>query len=244
MQKIVALWNDRRGVALIEFVIVFPLFLFLVFVGAEFSRYLLIHIKVQKSAYAMASIITQYPPATSARSPGEINLTELTTTLGGNQLAHLLSPYGDNLGNEGMIVTSVRKEAGRTVVKWQVFTAGAIGGVKSIVNQKDSGAISNYAGFVQNQPTTFDALKYPALSAANLATMLDGENMIVVEVFYKYTPLFTQMFGAVGGSFSAFDFAGIAPKTIARQAILTPRNGGDMSCLPGAGSAFLYPGCS
>ena len=242
--RIASLWKNRQGAALIEFIIVLPLFLLLVFACAEFSRYLIINIKVQKAAYAFASMVTQYQPATKSLNAGEINLTELTTTLGGNQLVNMMAPFGSD-PNEGVIVTSVRRESGKILIKWQVFTAGSFGGVQSIVNQKTPSQILDYAGFIQDQPATFDATKNPGLSPANLSTMLDRENMIVVEVFYNYKPLYTTLFGALGANFPAFNFTGITPKVIARQAVLAPRNG-SLICLPGAaaGSAFLYPDCS
>lgn len=240
--------RDERGVALIEFVIVLPLLLILIFMALEFTRYLLINIKVQSAAYAMANSVTQYPPASNPPSTGEINLNALLVTLGTGQLTRVLFPFGD-ASKEGMIISSIRKESAanpalpNTVIKWQLFNAGAIGGITSMVNGKSAGDIGTGAAFVKDQPTAFDTLRNPAASPANLASLLEGENFIVVEIFYDYQPLYTSIFPAISAANAAFDFPGLAPQTIARQVFMRPRNGA-LICLPGAGATFLYPECS
>jgi hypothetical protein len=213
----------------------------LIFGCVELSRYVLITLKVQNAAFAMANIITQYPPATKSLSAGEINYNELTATLGGNQLKKMLAPFGNDVSREGMIVTSIRKEdavnSTTPIIKWQVFTAGSITGAESIVTRR---AVPPPAAFNPNQVTNFDVSKNPA--TANLATMRDGENAIVVEIFYNYTPLYTQVFSAINLSFPAFNFPGLTSQTITRQTFMVPRKG-DLICLPGAGAAFLYTEC-
>ncbi len=244
--KRIGLVRDQRGVALIEFVLVFPLLLLLLFGCVELSRYLMVHLKVQSASYAMANIVTQYQAATPKLASGEINYAQLTGALGGDQLKHMLAPFGNDLSREGVIVTSIRKQSPSvpgTVIKWQIFTAGSITGVESIVNQKTPVSISNVAGFVQDRPTTFDGTIYPGFSSANLASMFVGENMIVVEVFYRYDPLYTSVFNAIGITHPAFAFPGLTPQTVTRHVVMRPRSG-DLICLPGAGSAFLYPECS
>lgn len=244
MKRTSSLACGERGAALIEFAIVAPLLLFLMFAGLEFSRYLLVNIKVQTAAYAMANIITQYPPATSAHASKEITFNELTVTLGGAQLTRMLAPFGSD-AKEGMIVTSVTKNSAKnpappyTVVQWQVFSAGSIGGVQSMVNQKSAGAIRNYSSFVPHQPTLFDATKYPGFSNSNLAGMLEGENMIVVEVFYHYKPLYQALFGSLGSNFSSLNFSGLSEQIVTRQVVMVPRIGA-LPCLPGApGNVFV-----
>lgn len=237
--------TDQRGVALIEFVMVFPLLMMLLFGCLEFSRYLMIHLKVQNATYALANIVTQYPASSPTLEAGKISYTELMNTLGGNQLAKMLSPFGSDPTRQGMIITSIRREnakhSTRPVIKWQIFTGGSISAVESAVNQKTPATISNVAGFVRDLPTSFDATKNPGASTASLAGMFERENMIVVEVFYRYDPLYTQIFSAIGLSFSAFNFPGLSPQIITRQTFMRPRSG-DLICLPGApGDVFIYP---
>ena len=230
----IRLMRDHRGAALVEFVFVLPIFLLLVFAGTEFGRYLLIQLKVQSASYAMANIVSQYNPSVSQNGDGaSINLDRygnaLTATLDGNALNQMLAPFGAS-EKQGMIITSVRNEGGVKRLKWQVFLSGTIGGVASVVNGKSPGAIVNYNGFVPDQPASFDAD-----TQTNLATMLDQENLIVVEVFYRYTPLTKLNVGSVDTN------ALLGPRTINRVTFLRPRNG-DLICLPAlATTKFIYP---
>ena len=217
-QTILSLRTNNRGAALVEFVFVLPIFMLLVFAGTEFTRYLLIQMKVQSAAYTVASIVSQYNPATTPTvTSGSISLDALLASLDSNALKKLLSPYGDDSADRGMIITSIRKEGTNAsptlVAKWQVFLSGGLSR-NSVVTG------SNPSAFSRDMPVTG-----PANLLANLGTMASGENMIIVEVNYNYKPLTNFILGDI-------DTSNILKSGIlTRITMLGPRNG-DLICLP------------
>jgi Flp pilus assembly protein TadG len=224
--------KNNHGAALIEFALILPVLLVLVFGGTELGRYALVQLKVQSASYALANAVTQYSPASKPTvaqlGANEISYNALvnmfgSTALGSsNALTKMLEPFGD-VANQRVIVTSIRKEAGVKRIKWEVTFSGNLGDVKSIVTGKGPVDIN---AFIQNQPTNFDAA-----TNASLANMPDNENVIVVEVFYRYTPL-------VGVAIGDIDFAN---RTISKVTMMRPRNG-DLICLPSTvNTRFIYP---
>jgi len=233
-QKMAALAAATQGVAMIEFAIVFPFFFLLLFGGIEITRLLIIQQQLERAGYTLADIVTQYTPATNARSAGEISKTELVNNVF-PQLSRIMSPY-DDPERQAIIITSIKKTAGQKRIQWQVASAeDSLSGcddlptpncVKSIVNDLAPGLISSA---VVNTATTF-----PAAQDQLFDSLPDGANIIVSEVFYFYQPILQtllQQVGAAGGD-GAAGFSFVAePRVYVKRTYFSPRYS-DMVYLP------------
>lgn len=211
----------ERGVALIELAFVLPFIFLLLWGSIEITRYITIAQRVDKSAYTIADIVSQYLPATPARAAGEISQAALQDDVF-PQLRRLLSPH-DAEGDRIAILTSVRNEGGRLLVKWQLAGGGSLGGtaVRSLVN----GAGPALDPGVRNSPANFSG------DAAALLTgpsgMAEGENMIVAEVFFHYRPLLRRLLL----SNRTGEQLDIGEAILVRRLFIRPRRG-DLDQLP------------
>lgn len=251
LQLINKLLRNTRGVALVEFVLVFPLIMLLILVSAEFTRYFLINLRLQKAAYAIGNIVTQYPAATATPAKaGEINQDEIFNTLSSSLVSNMMGPNMSAL----VIVSSLYKQPGdRLVIKWQTASYGPGGcGFPSLTTQWGVPAM---ASFTKNWVTNGQGRVVSEPYKTQLAGMADGENIIAVEVIYGYAPLYSDMFQAIANVFPDFNFGGlhgnryanVASDILYKVAFFTPRNG-DLTCLPpAAGGAsntfFSYQSC-
>ncbi|MFZ4125613.1 MAG: TadE/TadG family type IV pilus assembly protein [Rickettsiales bacterium] len=204
-------YHHQQGVALIEFVFVLPLVLLLVLGGAELTRYVLITQKIDKAGYAIADAVAQSPPD----GAGALSEATLTATLG--TYDSLLRPFEDQ-ARQSVIVTSLQRCGVNNRILWQYAGGGTLsnGETTSIVNGLTPASIN---ASVQNSSATF-----PASISSELVTMMNDENMIVVEVFFSYEPFLSDVLTGI------FDFA-IEPATQVRRVFLHPRNG-VLNCLP------------
>jgi Flp pilus assembly protein TadG len=204
--------RQQQGVALIEFVLVLPLFLLLVLGGTELARYVLINQKMDKAVYALADVIAQSPPT----GPGSLDETSMITTL--SMLSSLMEPF-DALDRQSAIVTSVQNcpTQNAIVVRWQATGGGVLsnGDTISVVNNVQPAGVNRA---LWNKEAIF-----PADVQALLNTMMPDENMIISEVFYSYEPFLAEVLEGL------FDFT-IEPRVFTRRVYVRPRNG-DLSCL-------------
>lgn len=216
-------WACRDGVALIELVFVMP-FMILLFVGGfELVRYIILLEKVEKAAYALANITAQFPPASTTMEDGEIDEDELRFNVF-PQLQRIMAPYSDRTRFTA-IITSLRREDDQLLIKWQMGGGGSMTGAASVVNNQPPSdpPSAGVRDSLANLPTEL---------AAATTTMMDRENMIVAEVFYRYQPILSETL--------AFFNVTIEPVDVHRWLFLRPRNG-DLICLP---TTFTYPECS
>ncbi len=251
LQRMRRIFQNTQGLALIEFAFVLPIFIILVLFTAEFSRFFLMHLRVQKTAYTMANIITQYTPASATpANAGQLNSDIISTTLGMTQLKKMIGGDADN-ENVSMVVTSVRNEVTTyskkgLVAKWQTCVSGSGGcPVKSVVTKSN---VLVPASFVKNTKTNF-ASPYNGM----VTNMRDGENMVSVEVSYRYKPYYTALFVGLGTVFPDFNFPGISQQIFTSVAFFSPRDlgptNGGMACLPpsdtstGKNTYFSYQDC-
>jgi hypothetical protein len=76
-----------------------------------------------------------------------------------------------------------------------------------------------------------------------LATMEDGENMIIGEVYFFYRPIVASLAGVTGATATQSTSPGafsVAPRTLVRRLFLHPRNG-SLRTLPPAHPATQAP---
>lgn len=219
----------QRGVALIEFALVFPLIMVLLVGALEIGRGIIITQRVERAGYVMADVTSQYLPATEDRSAGEINEPVIRTEVL-SQLSRIMGRFADP-AQQAVIITSVQKQGAIKRIRWQVAGGGSLSaGANSVVNGLSPSAVGPG---VRDQPTSFSG-EVEAL----LTTMADGENMIVAEVFYFYQPIWTHLVNAIpqeGNSRLVI----ATPRLLAKRMYFRPRHG-DLVCLP---PSFTYPEC-
>lgn len=211
--------RDERGVALIEFALVMPFLIVVLFGGIELTRYILITQKVAKAAFMMNNVVTQYLPATATAQDGEIDVTEMQYVF--LQLDRMMEPF-DVPERQVAIATSVVKTAPTTiVVKWQIAGGGSLTSeVASAVNgagPSNPGGADSAAPFSGADPT--------------LSTMTVDENMVVMEVFYRYEPILNFIL-------EPFDLE-LPARTLVQRAYFVPRKGA-LICLP---PTYTYTDC-
>lgn len=222
----------NRGVALIEFALVFPVIMLLLFGALEVARAMVITQRVEKVAYVLSDVTSQYPPATSDRAANEIDETELMANVF-PQYFRILGTYGDP-ARQQMILTSVRRESGAPRIKWQIVGGGTLTkDVTSVVNGLAPGAIG--AG-VKNTVATFGSDKE---LQTQMGAMADGENLVVAEVFFQYEPIWNRVIGAVSAGTAGETVTIAGPRLLVKRMYFRPRNG-DLICLP---DTFIYPEC-
>lgn len=219
MQKrfsIRSLISNQGGLALVEFAFVAPLLLALIFGVVELTRYIIILQKVERTTYALSNIIVQYLPAQYPTvSPGNEVSEDNIRSNAFDQITKMMEPY-DSSADINAIVTSVVKTAAAApndkVIKWQVAGGGSLsnGDTFSIVNGLAPGAVNPG---VRDTVATFNAD-----IQTTLATMQQGENFIVVEVFYNYRPIVSDIL-------TRFGAPSLAQTTMVSRNFAMPRQG-------------------
>lgn len=230
--------RSQRGVALIEFAIVFPVFFLLLFGGIEISRLILIQQKLEKAGYVLADVVTQFTPATATAAAGEVSVAEITQNVF-PQLGRIMNPY-DDAARRAAIMTSVEKLNGQLFIRWQIAGAGSLSGcdtatsqtcVRSIVNNLAPASISPA---VRGTTPNFPAAE-AGLIAGFVPSLSPSGNIIVSEVFYRYEPIVQMLLQDVGEAGGAgaigFDFF-LPPRIYVKRTYFTPRNGGLLALPP------------
>lgn len=201
------LLRNQRGVALIEFVLVFPVMLLLLFSAIEMSRHIVITQKVETATYALTNIVGQFAPAAINPAPDQISAGALDADVL-SQLTRMMGVFGDP-SNQKVIISSVIRSKEGTRLLWQRVGGGTLtNGVASIVN----GATGNSTPGMECGPAPFTTEDI----RTQLSTMSENENMIVGEVFFRYRAILGPLGGLVVGA---------PEQTITRQVFLHPRSG-------------------
>lgn len=225
--------RSSRGVALLEFAFIFPIILLLLLGALELARGIIVTQRVEKVTYALADVVSQYPPATADRASGEINETQLRSNVF-PQFRRIMGSYGDD-NRQMMIFTSVRRENDVVRIKWQIAGGGGFAtGVNSAVN----GAAPSAIGIaMRNTEARFpgdDEMR------AQMASMANGENMIIAEAFYRYDPIWSRAISAVPNYGEQTGFTISRTRTLTKRMYFRPRNG-DLICLP---DTFIHGECT
>ena len=225
--------KHEGGVALIEFVLVFPFLFLLLFGGIEVIRLLYIQQKLEKAGYVIADVVTRYDPAQKPLQAGEISVAEMNTNVF-PIMGRIMSEFKDPT-KQAVIVTSIVNVSGTLKIQWQMGspnpgnttynsmsgTTDAFGNTtKSMVNGLDVGAIT--AAVVNTTPT------FPGFSTeSGLLTsgMPNGENVIISEVFFYYTPIMQSALQGVNTLFNSATPFYLSPKIYVKRTYFVPRNG-------------------
>lgn len=218
---------DRRGLAFIEFALVAPFILLILFAGIEITRFMLIVQKVDKTAYAMADLTAQYGPATAARNSGEINVDEMNNVVF-RQFAALMSPY-EAPANGSVVISSIRRERDDIRIKWQIASPGySDAETISAVSGLTPASVNSNGASLRDRVATFTGD-----TAIEMSNMLGYENMIVSEVFFRYRPILSTVLQGLELPFT------LGETTLVRRLYSRPRIG-NLICLP---PTFLYDEC-
>lgn len=220
--------RSQQGLALMEFVLVSPFILLVLFGGVELTRFMLVVQKLDKAAYALADLTAQYNPSTAERRAGEISAAEMNATVF-PQMQALLDPY-DASTNGSAIISSIRRERTTTLIKWQIATPGGYtdGETISSVSGLSPSAVNGAGAGLRDRPATFSGE-----AATDIAGMLGYENMIVSEVFFRYRPILSEVLTRLYFPFT------LGETTLVRRIYTRPRNG-NLICLP---PTFTYDEC-
>jgi Flp pilus assembly protein TadG len=154
------LWRDRRGVSLVEFALVVPIFSLMILGGTEIARYILLNQKLDRLATQVSDLTSQ-----------EVSVT--ASDLSNIFDASLNVAWPFNIQSNGVvIVSSVGWTNNRAQVLWQRSCPGS--GCSWTTTQTAASRIGTQ-GNVATMPTGF------TVSATNT-------NVIVTEVYYTFTP--------------------------------------------------------
>jgi Flp pilus assembly pilin Flp len=235
------------GIAMMEFALLLPFLLMLLIGTLEVGRMLYAQQKVEKVAYVIADVVTRYLPATNPLTAGEISEAEMNTNvfplfgrIMGKGTGGVANDYSNPIW-QAMIVTSISKNAGVKTINWQISSPNATSAdntytgcdsfgncAVSVVNGTNPGATN---GGVRGRATSF-----PADIEATMATMPNGENMIITEVFYLYNPQFQATLQSLSTLPHGFAFF-LQPRLYVKRTFFVPRNG----ALPDLPPTFPVP---
>ena len=206
-------WRDTSGAALIEFLIVFPFVMLLLFGAIEMARYVMITQKVERAGYVLGDTLSQY-------SQEEFTLSTINTIY--QQYFTMMNPYGGS-AKQVVFLSAVTKDPadGQIKVRWQYVGGGTLRNDKtiSVVTGRNVDGVS---GVVAGQRASFSGDV-----ASQLSTMLNNENMIIAEAFFQYQPIFSRLLSTTTKqSFS------IGSRTLMRRTFFQPRKG-NLNCPAG-----------
>ncbi|PZP86329.1 MAG: hypothetical protein DI582_03015 [Azospirillum brasilense] len=208
--------RDQQGLALLEFALVMPFLLLIFLGGAELTRFILIAQRLDRAAYAITDVTAQFMPATPKRESAEISETVLRTAVL-PQFSRIMGVYSDET-RQAIILSSVRRESGINRVKWQIAGGGSL-------NDGDSRSVVNGRTPAQVNPTVINTTATFTPVAGDIAGMMEGENIVVGEMFYHYEPFLQDILSNLPQGLS------IPPVTLARRMYFVPRYE-SLTCLP------------
>lgn len=179
----------RKGVAAVEFALTLTFFWIPLLLGlADGSIFLLVNEKLDRISYSVTDIVTQYSVISLA------NLADISLAA-----SQMMQPYSFSGGNGILIISSVYQPSGtgvKPIVCWQYSASGLVA----------SGASAgSKIGSPGNSSTC--ATGGTAVLPSGL-TLNAGDNVIISEVYYTFSPLFLDQF---------------LSKTLYRYAVYKPR---------------------
>jgi Flp pilus assembly protein TadG len=182
---------STRGLAAIEFGLVFPMLLVMLLASIDAGRAIAIYMKVRAAAYALDAMANQYPI---------IQDTDMQNIEGA--AAAVLAPYAS--GPVGLRISQIEITTGGPVVAWS-------DGLNMTPYAKNYGGVSvpaNLAG--TSAPNNACPASPPS---ANLYTTgnVNGKGcyLLFAEVQYTYTPMFGQF---ITGSITLSDKLFVTPR--------------------------------
>ena len=161
---------SEEGMAFVEFALTVSVLLLLFLGSVEVSRYVLIMQKVEKIAQTAADVVTQANP-----NSAPLTNTEMAQIMGAVQ--DMMNPY--TFGANGLVIVTDVTQAGANnpIVNWQYCGGGTLVAVSKLGN----------------------TIGGPATLPAGY-TMIAGEEVVISEVFYNFTPITTSRWSVMGAS--------------------------------------------
>lgn len=185
--RTVLMARSQEGLAYIEFALSIGVLMIMFFGAIEISRYILIVQKVEKTVDTLTDVLTQSQPNSMSNSA-------ITQYLSATQ--QLMNPYA--FGSSGaVILTDITTPAATNspaTINWQVCGGGTLSAAS---------ALGTGAG------TTVPSATFS--SVLNGYSMNAGEEIIVGEIFFNYTPMLAQNV--------------VTPAQVYRVAVFKPRFG-------------------
>lgn len=207
--------KNQQGAALLEFFIVFPFLFMLLFAGLEIARYILIIQKVDNAAYAVTDAVAQMNPPKVVPIPNEATAARVTDAM--NLLNETMWPY-DDTSRQAVVVSSVHREASGRRLRWQRSIPGSLGINSVVTNAPPTNTLHRGSGGCGAAPFS---VEYSAAASG----MLNGENMIVGEVYYRYIPLWQTLLSNVADATpTESDGFTLSPHLIRRVIVMHPRS--------------------
>lgn len=190
--------KDNSGIAAIELVMLAPIFLIMLISGFEVGRYVMILNKLQSAGYTMSNVIAQTWPATVLNACDESRLTETTLANITSGMNNLMEPFSQGDEAFKVIVSSLQKnpdsDAGGLIMRWR-HEAGTLTDATTQINGTPGGAATI------EEPAITPSINTETVQDRVLNTIHTGENILVLEAFYRYVPVFPAIFGQLTDTF-------------------------------------------
>lgn len=181
LKRIAKIPSANDGVALVEFGLLFPILFILLTGGLEVSRYILFHQKIDNAASHVADIITQMNVDVVPCTGGAGSLDDMFNTV----LAGAVRPY-DATQDGQMIVSAVEathpnpNSPNNNIPMTQTVTWQWSSGGDNFSRVGNDGGPANGAGWPQ---------VFRDAPSGNPGGLNDGDRVIAVEVFFRYSML-------------------------------------------------------
>jgi hypothetical protein len=227
--SIKSLFSNKQGLALVEFALFLPLILIMIFGVVEFTRYVVITQKAERSAYVLSNIMSQFTPIKFKESDTEASPTTIDNQVF-PQFERVMDVFNTASDRVSIISSITRTGAANNNssirINWQRAGGGSLSSSEavSLLNGVKAAAINSAsangstAGTSPNFPSSTGTLMGGALKDMNV-----GENMIITETFYNYQPLLSNLLGGLGST-------SVSPRVMKSVVFTRPRNG-DISTL-------------
>jgi Flp pilus assembly protein TadG len=173
----------EQGIAYVEFAISLTVLILLFLGSIEMTRYILIVQKVEKTVSTVTDVTTQVDPNSNTNTQISSQLSQMMSAV-----QDMMNPY--IFGTNGLVIITDVTQAGTNnpVVHWQYCGGGTLS-VKSKIGTAIGAAATLPTGYAMNA----------------------GEEVVIGETFYQYSPITTQNI--------------IQAQTIYRTSIFMPRLG-------------------
>ena len=222
--SIKSLFTNKQGLAMMEFALFLPLLLVMFFGVVEFTRYVIITQKADRSAYVLSNITSQYSPISYLDSANEIDVDALQNQVF-PQFARTMDAYNDNSDRVAIITsltrTGIANNNTSLKINWQSAGGGDLSSsaTVSMLNGVKASAINSVS---ENGSTGGTSPSFPSsakqMMDGTLSDMQVGENMIITETFYNYKPVLSDIL-------SRFGATSMAATTMKSVVFTRPRNG-------------------
>lgn len=194
-------FKDNSGIAAIELAMLLPIFLIMLISGYEVGRYIMILNKIQSAGYTLSNIVAQTWPATVLNACDGGRLSESTLTNISSGMNQLMEPFSKGDEDFKVIVTSMQKNPNPGVENLLILWRHETGTLTDVENEV-TGAPGGPANFRPDATEVQNKLLAGLRVGETLTPGQRGENVLLLEAFYRYVPVFPAIFGQVSDTFT------------------------------------------